>query len=80
MSEFEDPIVAEVRRYREEHSAKFNHDIQAILADLKERERTSGRTYVRLNPDGTRTYVRYGKVIDPETGLPLEPSEPVQAK
>ena len=61
----DDPIVAEVRRHRREHAAKFNYDIGAIFDDIEERERTSGRVYVRLNPDGTKTYVRYGKVIDP---------------
>ena len=50
----DDPIVAEVRRVREEHAAQFNYDLDAIYQDLKERERTSGRKYVRYRP---RVYV-----------------------
>jgi hypothetical protein len=34
----EDQIVAEVRRVREELSARFNHDIHAIFADLRTRQ------------------------------------------
>jgi len=34
----EDPIVEEVRRIREEHAAKHGHDLDAIFADLKDRE------------------------------------------
>ena len=44
------PIVAEVRKARDEHAAKFNYDLDAIFRDLKEKERTSGRKYVRYQP------------------------------
>ena len=44
----DDPIVAEIRRIRAEHAAKFNYDLEAIYRDLKERERSSGRTYARF--------------------------------
>lgn len=44
----DDPIVAAVRRTRDEHLAKFNYDLDAIYRDLKEREKSSGRTYIRL--------------------------------
>ena len=46
----DDPIVAEVRKARDEHAAKFNYDLDAIFRDLKEKERTSGRKYVRYPP------------------------------
>jgi hypothetical protein len=46
----EDPIVAEVRRIRLEHSARFGNDLDAIFRDLQARQRTSGRTYVSLPP------------------------------
>lgn len=45
-----DPIVAEVRKTRDEHAAKFNYDLAAIYRDLKECERASGRKYVRFAP------------------------------
>jgi hypothetical protein len=35
----DDPIVAEVRRVRQELAARFNNDIHAIFADLMARER-----------------------------------------
>ena len=42
----DDPIVAEVRRFRAEHAAKFHYDLEAIYRDLKEKEKASGRKYV----------------------------------
>jgi len=35
----EDPIVAEVRRMREEHAALYNYDLRAIYAALKKQEK-----------------------------------------
>lgn len=45
-----DPIVEEVRRIREAHAAKFNYDLRAIFQDLKAKEASSGRVYVRYEP------------------------------
>ncbi len=45
-----DPIVEEVRKFRQAHSEKFNHDLDAIFLDLKEQERASGRVYVSFPP------------------------------
>ena len=47
---WEDPIVAEIRRFREEHAARFNYDLRAICEDLKEQERKSGRRFVSYPP------------------------------
>jgi hypothetical protein len=47
---WEDPIVAEIRRIRQEHSARFNYDLRAICEDLKEQERKSGRQFVSYPP------------------------------
>jgi hypothetical protein len=46
----DDPIIAEIRRIREEHAAKFNYDLDAIVADLQAKERSSGRKVVSLPP------------------------------
>ncbi len=43
-----DPIVEEVRRVRDAHAAMFNYDLDAIYADIKARQESSGRTYVRF--------------------------------
>ena len=37
-----DPIVEEVRRHRLARAAKFNYDLDAIVADVRSREKTSG--------------------------------------
>ena len=38
---FDDPID-EIHRFRDEHAKKFNYDIEAIIADLKRREKDAG--------------------------------------
>lgn len=45
-----DPIVAEVRKVREEHAAKFNHDLEAIYRDLLEQQSKSDRPVVSFPP------------------------------
>jgi hypothetical protein len=47
---WQDPIVAEVRRVREEYAGKFNYDIGAICRDVRERQQLSGRETVTLSP------------------------------
>ena len=37
-----DPIIAEVRRIREEYAAQYNYDIKAICRAARERQKTSG--------------------------------------
>lgn len=44
---WEDPIVAEVRRTREELSAQFNFDVKAIFADLRNRQAALGERLVK---------------------------------
>jgi hypothetical protein len=46
----DDPIVAEVRKARHEHAAKFNYDIAAIFEDTRRQEKESGRQYVSYPP------------------------------
>ena len=43
---WEDPIVADVRRIREELSARFNFDVKAIIADLQSRQAAQGERLV----------------------------------
>lgn len=43
-----DPIVEEIRRYRQEYAARFNHDLKAICRDLRERQMQGGRKVVSL--------------------------------
>ncbi len=46
----EDPIVAEIRRYRAEHAEKYNHDIVRICEALREAEAKSNRKIVHRKP------------------------------
>jgi hypothetical protein len=44
----EDPIVNEVRRFRDDRAAKFGYDLRAIAEDAKKRERQSKKQIVSL--------------------------------
>jgi len=46
---WEDPIVLEVRRIREELSGRFNFDVDAIFEDMRKRQTTLGS----INPSRT---------------------------
>jgi len=47
---WEDPIVEEVRRVREEHAARFHYDLEAIYRDLKAQDERDPRRVVSLPP------------------------------
>ena len=49
-----DPIVKEVRKFREEHAKKFNYNLRSIYEDLIEQERLSGRRFVTYTPEGSK--------------------------
>ena len=56
-----DTIVAEIRRVRDEHAARFNHDLDAIFKDIKEREHKSGLKF------------EHGVARPPTPGSPVNP-------
>lgn len=45
-----DEIVEETRKLRDEYAAEFGHDLAAIVADLKEKQRQNEHRIVRLRP------------------------------
>lgn len=47
---WKDPIVEEIRQYREAYSARFNHDLHAICEDLRSHQGKDGRKVVSLPP------------------------------
>ena len=49
-----DPIVAKIRKVRDEYAAKFNYDLNAMFQDIKRQERESGRTFVSKPPKATK--------------------------
>jgi hypothetical protein len=46
---FQDEIVEEIHKIREEYSRSFNHDLKAIFADLQKQQAESGREVVNLS-------------------------------
>lgn len=52
---FQDEIVEEIHRIREEYSRSFNHDLKAIFADLQKQQAESGREIVSLSPKRSLT-------------------------
>jgi hypothetical protein len=44
---WEDPIVADVRKIREDLSAQFNYDLEAVFADIRARQVTLGSQLVK---------------------------------
>jgi hypothetical protein len=60
-----DRIVEEVRRIREEHTAQFNYDVDAIFAELKRLEAESGRPRVSFGPRVVE------RPIDPAVTVPI---------
>jgi hypothetical protein len=45
-----DSITDEIRRIRRDLAAQFGNDLDLILADIRKREASDGRTYVSLSP------------------------------
>ncbi len=46
----EDPIVAEIRKYRDSLAAQYGHDLRKIAESLREREKESGRRLENPGP------------------------------
>jgi hypothetical protein len=46
----DDPIVAEVRKARDEYARRFNYDLDAICKDLQQKQFQSGRKVVSFPP------------------------------
>lgn len=46
----DDPIVEEIRRYRAEHAARYDNDLNKIYVAIKEREKKSKKEFVRFAP------------------------------
>jgi hypothetical protein len=47
---WKDEIVEEVHRIREEYAAKFDHDIDAIYADIRRQQDESDREFISFPP------------------------------
>jgi hypothetical protein len=60
----EDPIVAEVRRIREQRARRFDYDIHRIFADLMARKSTKGRSRPTVQDAGEWTAKTFGTARD----------------
>ena len=70
---WEDPIVADVHRTREELAAKYNFDIKAIFADLRKRQVALGGRLVPQKPRAEPTAeVDQGRPIGSPDATPSE--------
>lgn len=47
---WQDEILEELHRIREEHARSFNYDIRAICEDWRRKQAQSGRQFVTLTP------------------------------
>ncbi len=45
-----DPIIQDIRKIRDEHSKRFNYDLDAICEDYKALQVQEGSRLVRLRP------------------------------
>jgi len=61
---FQDEIVEEIHRIREEYSRSFNHDLKAVFADLQKQQAESGREVVTLSRKHSLTKRWSGRVRD----------------
>ena len=47
---YTDPIIDEIREFRDQYAARFNYDVQAMLDDIRRRQKESGRKTVSRPP------------------------------
>jgi hypothetical protein len=47
---WEDPVVKETRKLREQYAAGFNDDADAIFEDIRNRQEKTGRKRVKFPP------------------------------
>ena len=50
MKAMRDPIIAELRKIPDEHAARFNYDMDGIVADLQAKEKDARHKLVNRKP------------------------------
>ena len=66
---YTDPVLDEIRAYREAYAAGFNYDVKAMVEDLRRREEASDRPAVSREPKRITD-------AEPETGSPTNDANP----
>ncbi len=52
---YTDPIIDQIRKYREAYAERFKYDVKAMVEDLRKRQKDSGRPTVSREPIRTST-------------------------
>ncbi len=55
---WQDEILDEIHRIREEHAKSFNYDLKAMFADWQKKQAQSDRQVVTLPPQRSNTKVQ----------------------
>jgi hypothetical protein len=50
-----DPIVDEVRQFRDAYAKRFHYDLEALCRDIRARQKRCGRKVVSLPPKPSQT-------------------------
>jgi len=58
---YRDEIVEEVRKIRQAHAARFDYDLDAIVADFGKREAEEGHEVVSFPPRRPKTVEKRGE-------------------
>lgn len=61
---WQDEILDEIHKIREEHAKSFNYDLDAMFADWQRRQSEGGREVVSLPPKRSLTTSWSGQVRD----------------
>jgi hypothetical protein len=61
---WQDEILDEIHKIREEHAKSFNYDLDAMFADWQKRQAEGGREVVSLPPKRSLTTRRSGQTRD----------------
>ncbi|MBI2428059.1 MAG: hypothetical protein HYV29_04570 [Ignavibacteriales bacterium] len=56
-----DDIIAEVRKYREQHAKKFKYDLKKIFSDFKQSEQQRITPKYKVAETGSQYSVKKGK-------------------
>ena len=71
---FDDPIVAEIRAIRREHTERFRGDLHAICEDLRRGETAAGRRSISMPPRAPEEFSLICKPGEHHASEEIEPA------
>ena len=66
---WEDEILDEIHRIREQHAKSFNYDLKAICEDWRRKQAQSGRKFVTLLSPDQRSNAALGDLQDQSVAI-----------